>query len=56
MARMSDFIIEVGEELNKMKPYLTWDEVIRRVTEQEYDPDIKWLKIKVFNRSYNNNN
>lgn len=53
MSKMSDFVIEVGEELEKMKPYLEWDEVMRRVTGIEPDPDVDKIKIQVFNRSYN---
>ncbi|MBO7452082.1 MAG: hypothetical protein J6U54_17275 [Clostridiales bacterium] len=56
MGRMSDFVIDCGEELMRRKPYLTWDEVMNRITNPtskvEQD-EVNQIKMIIFNRSYN---
>ena len=56
MGRMSEFVIDCGEELMRRKPYLTWDEVMNRITNPtskvEQD-EVNQIKMIIFNRSYN---
>ena len=56
MGRMSDFVIDCGEELMRRRPWLTWEEVMDRITnptsKTEQD-EVNQIKMIIFNRSYN---
>ena len=52
MSKMSEFVIECTEELIRIKPYLTWEEAMNRITSDEKDPDKNRIMIEVFNRQF----